>query len=94
MPQIVLLLAVLTLCGCAGTRSTTDATLGLQRDRYVLPPEPPPPSPRPVSELRSLEAEWPPVSVPVFRSIRRVRPASGFAGPLPECGTPQAEGRP
>lgn len=35
------------------------------RDQYVLPPEPPPPRPRTLAEIRRLELEWPPAGLPI-----------------------------
>ena len=63
-----------------------EPVLTLQRDRYVLPPEPEPPSPRSLEERRRLEAEWPPVSAipdapPPPAGPLRVR-WSGACGPV------------
>lgn len=62
--HILFLLSLLFLCGCVSTTNESEQ-LGLKRDQYVLPPEPPAPRPRPTAYERALTTEWPTVS-PLF----------------------------
>jgi len=78
--RVLLVLTLITGCASAPLGVVRPGpTLALTRGRYVLPPEPPPPTPRSVEEQRLLEAQWPEVGT--LRISNWQRPASFSSQP-------------